>query len=317
MTGHDVPNDEMPNILRPGRRDALPFSDVALAALLASTEPPAEPAPELRPVADVLAALRAGPASHELAGEATALAEFRRAAGATVPPRRPRHRRTRVLPAWAVGRAAAAMGVAAIGLGGLAAAAFVGVLPAPVQRLAHDTVGAPPAAASASSSSGRVLPQGHRAERNHRAHPNAAAPMKHRAVPAECNVYMKAWAHRNPAQRAVAQRELIRAAGGAGKVTAYCKRVKPLPGWPLHHTGRRRDGKLPRRQYRQGTPPGARRTAPSTHRADKRRAHRTGQWGQQPPLPAIGRDAYIDPARHRAVPRSQLGRVGPRHRSEG
>src|SRR5262249_60426970 len=59
-------------------------ADADLAALLAGKE---DVAPGLRPAADVLAALSAEPGPGELAGEARALAEFRRRAGAPAPRR--------------------------------------------------------------------------------------------------------------------------------------------------------------------------------------------------------------------------------------
>jgi hypothetical protein len=125
VSDEGVPNDDMPNFLQPAARDGLPFSDAALAALLAGAEP-AEPMPGLQPVADVLAALRSGPTGNELAGEASTLAEFRRSASvvAAHTPHRPR-RVTSLVGA----RAAVAAAVAALSLGGLATAAYAGILP--------------------------------------------------------------------------------------------------------------------------------------------------------------------------------------------
>ena len=142
MNDEGVPNDDMPNFIRPAARDGLPFSDAALAALLAGTEPP-EPMPGLQPVADVLAALRSGPTGDELAGEASVLAEFRRSAGVVA--HTPARHRPRRVTSLAGARAAVAAAVAALSLGGLATAAYAGILPAPVQRFAHDTIGAPAA----------------------------------------------------------------------------------------------------------------------------------------------------------------------------
>ena len=72
------------------------------------------------------------------------MAEFVRRVGAPV-----HARRSRRLPAlagrtWA-GRAAAAAAVAALAVSGMATASYAGVLPAPVQRLAHELIGAPAA----------------------------------------------------------------------------------------------------------------------------------------------------------------------------
>jgi len=198
----DVPNDDMPNFLQPAPREGLPFNDAALAALLAGTEPP-EPTPGLQHVADLLAALRSGPTGDELAGEAGVLAEFRRGIGEPVLSSGPQRAR-RFTPRLGA-RAAVAVAVAALGLGGLATAAYAGMLPAPVQRLAHETIGAPGVPSGSSS----------KAHQGTWAGPGAAGPTAQRW----CSVY----AHGTPAQRAAVRHDLIRAAGGAGKIPVYCR----------------------------------------------------------------------------------------------
>jgi hypothetical protein len=216
-----VPNDDMPNFLRPAAQDGLPFSDAALAALLAGTEPP-EPMPGLQPVADVLAALRSGPTGDELVGEASVLAEFRRGAGVanTLAPHRPR-RVTSLVGA----RAAIAAAVAALSLGGLATAAYAGMLPAPVQRLAHDTIGAP----AAPSGSPAVT---HLARNRTPVRPGATGSTPHRL----CTAYAIAKAHGTAAQRAAARHALAGAAGGAGKIAAFCG-TAGHPGRSGAHSG--------------------------------------------------------------------------------
>ncbi len=92
-------------------------------------------------MADVLAALTAEPTGMELAGEAGALAEFRRPAGAQVPAQRAR-RGTGLRSRLGVKVGASVTAVAVV-LGGGAVAAFADVLPAPIQRLAHEAIGAP------------------------------------------------------------------------------------------------------------------------------------------------------------------------------
>jgi hypothetical protein len=66
--------------------------DPSLAALLKWAEFPASSAPEMQPVAEVLAALTAGPADDELAGEAAALAAYRNQASVPRPATRARRR---------------------------------------------------------------------------------------------------------------------------------------------------------------------------------------------------------------------------------
>ena len=218
MNDDDVPNDDMPNFLRPVPREGLPFNEAALAALLAGTEPP-EPTPGLRHVAEVLAALTSSPASDELAGEASVLAEFRRGVGKSAlspGPWRP-HRFTPRLGA----RAAVAAAVAALGLGGLASAAYAGMLPAPVQRLAHETIGAPDVPSGSPS----------------RAHQNGSrtsAGLGTAGLTAQR--WCTAYAHGTTRQRVAARHDLIRVAGGAGKIAAYC-RIAAHPGNRGPHPG--------------------------------------------------------------------------------
>jgi hypothetical protein len=328
VSGDDVPNDDMPNFLRPARQDVLPLSDAALAALLEGVEPAQEPAPGLRPVADVLAALRADPTSDELAGEAGALAEFRRSAGADVPSRESRRPRARTSRFG--GRAAAAALTAALGLAGLATAAYAGVLPAPVQRLAHEAIGAPAppgsARAGAHLARGRVLPS----------HPTRTTGAGASRL---CTAYARARADGTPAQQAVARHELIQAAGGAGKVSAYCRTVarpKTSLSHPAHPArkkgvpsgrvgksgppgragkgvppGRKGKGVPPGRKDK-GVPPGHQPGHHASHSNGKSSSHSNGKSSAH----GSGKSAQQNPARHRAVTsRSQLGRVGPRHRS--
>ena len=222
MNDEGVPNDDMPNFIRPAARDGLPFSDAALAALLAGTEPP-EAMPGLQPVADVLAALRSGPTDDELAGEARVLAEFRHAAGVVA--RAPAPHRPRRITSLAGARAAVAAAVAALSLGGLATAAYAGMLPAPVQRLAHDTIGAP--AAPSGTPAGT-----HLARTRAPVQPGAAGSTAHRL----CTAYTLAKTHGTAAQRAAAFHNLVGAAGGAGKIAAFCG-IAAHPGRSGEHSG--------------------------------------------------------------------------------
>jgi len=129
----------MPNIPQPQRQDEPAVTDADLAALLAGTT---DAVPGLRPVADVLAALTTEATTAELAGEARALAEFRRQAGVPVPPQRAR-RGTAGLTSRLGVKVGASVAAVAVVLGGGVAAAFADVLPAPIQRLAHEAIGAP------------------------------------------------------------------------------------------------------------------------------------------------------------------------------
>ena len=89
MTGRGVPDRDMPGFLWPGRRDVPMIEDTSLAALLAGAELPPGSGPQLRPLAEALAELRARPARGELAGEAEILAAFRDQFGAPHTAHRP------------------------------------------------------------------------------------------------------------------------------------------------------------------------------------------------------------------------------------
>jgi hypothetical protein len=131
----------MPNIPQSPLQDGPAVTDADLVALLAGKW---DVAPGLQPVADVLAALSAEPSPGELSGEARALAEFRRRIGAPVP-RRHAHRSSAGLTSRLSAKAAAGAAAATLVLGGAATAAFANMLPAPIQRFAHDVIGAPDA----------------------------------------------------------------------------------------------------------------------------------------------------------------------------
>jgi len=315
VTGDDVPHDEMPNKLRPVRRDALPPSDAALAALLAGTEPPAEPAPEVRAAADILAALKADPTGAELAGEAGALAEFRRGTGVATLPRHSRHRRPRALPPRFSAKAAAAMGVAVLSIGGLATAAFAGVLPAPVQRLAHNALGAPSGTSRSAPIPTRGPTHGPPAKRHAPYSPQATNPVTGGAVHRLCAVYTRVRAYGSPAQQAVVYRNLVTAARGVAGVTAYCGKVMPFPErlpshhgrrdrWFLHHRDGRgvppREGSVP--PGAGSLPPGAGRVPPGerrghhgTHSNDKPGAHRTERRSRHHRRHVLGNGAPMTP----------------------
>ena len=143
--------------------------DGALDELLTADQPPQDAAAGLHPVAAVLAALRAGPAEDELAGQARALAEFRntvRVSHRAGRARRPEPLRERLGSKLAVIAAATAVVVS-----GAAAAAYVGVLPGPLQRAAHEVIAAP----RAHGTHGRAAPAAAGARPFH-SHPAVTTP---------------------------------------------------------------------------------------------------------------------------------------------
>lgn len=191
------------------------MTDAALAALLAGERSPADAVAGLQPVADVLASLRAGPSSEELAGEASALTEFRRVTGVSAHTPLSHRRRPSVLTSLLRVKVAAAASVAI--LGGLVTAAYADALPAPAQKLAHEAIGAPESANSHSDANhGKTgTPVG----------PKASG----EAAFGLCNAFAEANEHGDAAQKGVAFRNVAKAAGGASNIASFCAAV-PHPG---------------------------------------------------------------------------------------
>jgi hypothetical protein len=137
-------HDEMPGFFpgRPGGERDEPLLDMILER---RPIPPGAP-PEIHGLALMLAAV-AGPAEPgDLAGQDAAYAAFTQLAswpGTSHAALRSARRSLSERPARGRLPLAAALAVAAAGLGS-AAAAFVGVLPSPIQHFAHETIGAPP-----------------------------------------------------------------------------------------------------------------------------------------------------------------------------
>ena len=109
---------------------------------------------------------------------------------------------------------------AAAALGGVAAAAYTGTLPAPAQQFAHSVIGAPSPHPSHRPGTPQATPA-----RTDAVGPDATGP----AGSGLCTAYAHAKAHGTASQKAVAFRNLAAAAGGAAKIAAYCTAV-PHPG---------------------------------------------------------------------------------------
>ncbi len=157
MSGSGAMHSEMPGMF-PGRPGGV--RDEPLLDMLMERRPIPPGAPlQMHDVARMLA-VAAGPAEPgELAGEVAALAAFaRQASPAGISPaaQRPaRHRLSRRQARGSLPRTAA-LAVAAAGLGSIVAA-YLGVLPGPIQQAAHDAVGAPAASSNPARSSGAAL----------------------------------------------------------------------------------------------------------------------------------------------------------------
>ena len=136
--------DEMPGFFpgRPGGEHDEPLLDMILER---RPIPPGAP-PEFHGLARMLAAAAGSAEPGDLAGQDAAQAAFTRLAsrsGASHAALRSARRSLSERPARGRLPLAAALAVAAAGLGSTAAA-YIGVLPSPIQHFAHLTIGAPP-----------------------------------------------------------------------------------------------------------------------------------------------------------------------------
>jgi hypothetical protein len=123
-----------------------PLDEVSAERLLRRVRPSQGATAGEQALSDLLAAASAPPSASELSGETRAVAAFSASRSATTGPRHRRRsvRRSRpaMRPRVSHGVAAAAA-FGALTIGGVAAAAYTGSLPTPIQRIAHDHLGAP------------------------------------------------------------------------------------------------------------------------------------------------------------------------------
>jgi hypothetical protein len=152
------------------------------------------------------------------------------------------------------------MAVAAIGLGGAAAAAYASKQPASAQQSAHDTVGV--RAAHESHHDGLA-----RGKAGTPVGPNATG----HAAYGLCTAYARASAHGNAAHGSVAFRNLVKAAGGADQVAGYCKAISH-PAASSAHSSQRMGKRASHLAHRTGKP--------ASHPA-----HRTGKPASHPAHP--------------------------------
>jgi hypothetical protein len=221
VTGGGVSGSDMPSLPWTARPDVPPVEDTSVEALLAGSGLPAGADPELRPVADVLAALSARPAGDELTGLAAAQAEFRRHVVRPAQVRQPARRRPGGLASRLGVKAGAATALVVMALGGAAAAAYAGELPDSWQQFAHRTIGAPayradhdrPSGASAARPPGPH--SGHPAHQTYRSGPPAMRWSRHHAGPAHYVWPPAAWPfahHSRPLDARAARNALVRPA---------------------------------------------------------------------------------------------------------
>jgi len=174
MSGPDAMHGEMPGYF-PGRPGGGEHDEPLLDMLLDRRPLPPRAPPEMHVLARTLAAAAGSADPRELAGEAAALAAFRRSAPRVVvshAARRPARRWLSRRPGRGRLPLAAALVTAAAVLGSIAAA-YAGVLPSPIQQIAHAAVGAP-------SPSRGSSPQTRAAPSSPRSAPRDSGPSGHR-----------------------------------------------------------------------------------------------------------------------------------------
>lgn len=264
-----------------------PFDERDLDSLLAGSSDVPQ---ALRPVADTLSALRAGPSARELRDEATARAQFRDVGrSAQVPAGQAAH--TLEMPAvrgpgrhgrargavrrpargWFAGLVGAA---AVIVLAG--AVAYTGHLPGPVQRIAHDAIAAPSANSGTPSHASPGVQGSAQPEQPSRTNPaTGSEPSLKNPPPAAgagtrkalCNAFWKSWQHPRPDGgkpwwETSAYDKLVEAAGGQRHVYAYCAPVwnrQPAhqypraPAYPPYFPHQGDSGKVPGQDQQQGS----------------------------------------------------------------
>lgn len=194
VSGPDATSSEMRRFPRLGRLGSEP-DELVLEMILESVSLPLDTPAELAALPVMMADL-SGPAEPgELAGEAAVLARFRSRVGPAGSSGAAR-RSTRRKAFWRLAphspRLAAGLVVAAIGLGGTAAA-YAGALPGPLQDLAHRVLDAPPAHHGSGHQSG-VVP-GHGPSVAH-----AVTPSRQQAPPSAARGSTAG--HRTPGTRA-------------------------------------------------------------------------------------------------------------------
>jgi hypothetical protein len=190
--------------------------------MLSGQQIPENASGELRAVNDLLAVLRALPVEPvERSGQARAFDAYRETFARSRPSRQRRRRRPTMLGSLLGAKIGAALAAGGISLGGVAAAAYTGVLPAGLQEVAHNAVGAPAAGHGKPADHGKAAESTKKAAVGPDATGHAAFGL--------CTAWWHVQAHGNAADKAVAFRNLTAAAGGAHRIAKYCAKI-PHPG---------------------------------------------------------------------------------------
>ena len=228
MNDHDALPFDMRQ--RPGRRGIPPtLDDETTDRLLAGQLDPADAPPGYAAVAKLVAAATAPAATEELAGEPEAVARFAATARPRFPTRASTRRRAGRPRRLLTVKAAAAVLVAVLSIGGVAAA--TGVFPAPARPAAdrgRDNPGRGATATTGPSDAATTTADGKAANRERgngtATGPDATGPAK--------DGLCRAWqagqgGDHGKREDSSAFRALAAAAGGEDKIAAYCQTTTP------------------------------------------------------------------------------------------
>lgn len=181
-------------------------------------------------LAALLAAATAPGTPGELAGEEAVIAAFHAAgSGISHSPTPTRARRLPLLSTLLASKVVAAAAAGGIAVAGTAAAAYTGNLPDALQDVAHQTIGAPATAGDAADD----RPEAPEATPTGR--PATATPVGPDASGAAAHGLCTAWDKGGLATTSVAYEALVKAAGDASKIEAYCAKVEHPGQAPTDH----------------------------------------------------------------------------------
>jgi hypothetical protein len=219
--------------------DPLALDEETVERLLAGDLPPDQAPPGYAEVAALLAAASGAARPSELAGEAAALAELRAVTRARLRPARARRAERRSSRRRV--RLAVVVVTGALATGGAAAAAS-GHLPGPVREAARSilvTVGAaqpttptPPSTVPGGTGAGGASRPELSGSTGAGPGPAGSGPVAGPGRKGLCEAYLASRDHNGKNMDATAFRLLAEAAGGAGKIPAYCQDTRPAKTKP-------------------------------------------------------------------------------------
>jgi hypothetical protein len=219
--------------------DPLALDEETVERLLAGDLPPDQAPPGYAEVAALLAAASAPARPSELAGGAAALAELRAVTRARLRPARARRAERRSSRRRV--RLAVVVVTGALATGGAAAAAS-DHLPGPVREAARSilvTVGAaqpttptPPSTVPGGTRAGGASRPGPSGSTGAGPGPAGSGPVAGPGRKGLCEAYLASRDHKGKNMDATAFRLLAEAAGGAGKIPAYCQDTRPAKTKP-------------------------------------------------------------------------------------